>query len=170
MGYIRKADYIAKFGEGAWEKVLEKQRVKDHKRYDSDPEKARKKRREYYKNNTEKTLETNKVYANSKVGRATKLRLNYMRNDKENSRPGFNLPREWIIDHIFTSSCIYCGDSDWKHLGCDRIDNSLPHTTDNCVCACGICNVERHIQNMTVEEFVEYRNNNPREIDIKKVS
>lgn len=71
------------------------------------------------------------------------------------------------MENIFTSKCIYCGDDNWEHLGCDRKDNSKPHTSDNIVCACGICNAERS-DNYTVEEFIQYRKLHPRSIDIPK--
>lgn len=76
-----------------------------------------------------------------------------------------NVTYIWIMENIFTSSCFYCGDSDWEHLGCDRIDNTKPHTPDNCVCACGICNIERN-DRCTVEEFKQYRETHPRGISL----
>ena len=144
----------------------EKQHERDHKRYRDNPEKEKQRRREYYTNNKEKTLETNHRYSKSKEGRATKLCLNYLRDDNNMGREGFNLERNWVVDHIFNSSCIYCDDSNWKHLGCDRIDNDLPHTPDNVVCSCGICNIERAIKKMSVEEFIEYRKEHPRDVPI----
>lgn len=95
--------------------------------------------------------------------RANKLYHNYKRNDSFYNREGFDLSREWIVGKIFNSPCIYCGDTNWRHLGCDRIDNSKPHTPENCVCSCGICNIERQGKNMSVEEFIEYRKTNPRD-------
>jgi len=68
-----------------------------------------------------------------------------------------NVDGPWIEENIFATKCIYCGDGRWEHLGCDRIDNSKPHTADNVVCSCGICNVEREGRKMSVAEFVEYR-------------
>ena len=68
-----------------------------------------------------------------------------------------------MIENIFKSSCVYCGDTNWEHLGCDRINNNLPHTTDNVICACGLCNVERQFNRMSVEEFIEYRKTHPRD-------
>lgn len=71
-----------------------------------------------------------------------------------------NVSGDWIMENIFASSCVYCGDSDWEHLGCDRIDNTKPHTPDNCICACRMCNVARK-DNYTVAEFKEYRKLRP---------
>src|SRR5690606_33775894 len=93
--------------------------------------------------------------------RACRLVYNYNFADQ---RSGYdtkdNVTYIWIMENIFTSSCVYCGDSDWEHLGCDRIDNSKPHTPENCVCACGICNIERS-DRCTVEEFKQYRETHP---------
>ena len=50
---------------------------------------------------------------------------------------------EWIVEHIFTEPCHYCGKTDYHELGCDRIDNALPHTPDNVVPCCAECNKKR---------------------------
>ena len=75
-----------------------------------------------------------------------------------------NITGSWLYEKFCNSSCIYCGDSDWRHLGADRIDNNKPHTPDNVVCSCGICNAER-AHRYTVEEFIEYRKTHPRNIE-----
>ena len=61
---------------------------------------------------------------------------------------------KWIVDNIFTNECIYCGESDWHKLGCDRKDNSKPHTKDNVVCCCTRCNKLRS-NKFTVDEMKE---------------
>ena len=121
------------------------------------------------KDNIDKQREYNRKYFKSQIGRATRLVKNYKRNDTNAGREACTLTRGWIIEHIFNSSCVYCGDSDWTHLGADRIDNSLPHTPENCVCSCGVCNVDRQLAMMSVDEFKKYRADNPRCCDMKKV-
>lgn len=117
-------------------------------------ENHREERREYQKNYMRDRRQTKK-------GRAASLLSTYNSRDKEKNLPADqNIDAKWIIENIFTSKCIYCGDDDWKHLGADRIDNSKPHTPDNVVCACGICNIERS-DKYTVEEFKEYRQTHP---------
>lgn len=112
--------------------------------------------------------EKGKEYRKTKNGRAAYLKSAYNAWDKKRDlNTSSNITQQWIIDNIFNSSCIYCGDSDWTHLGADRIDNSKPHTPENCVCACGICNTERS-DRFTVEEFKEYRKLHPRKIDTEK--
>lgn len=114
--------------------------------------------------------EREKIYRNSFNGRAVELAKGYRKQDKIN---GFdienNIDTKWVIDNIFSSKCIYCGDSDWHHLGADRIDNKVPHIPDNVVCACKVCNCERQCRELSVEGFIEYRKTHLRECDqIKK--
>ena len=47
---------------------------------------------------------------------------------------------EWIIKNIFSRPCAHCGETDWRKLGCNRLDNSKPHTMDNCEPCCLKCN------------------------------
>ena len=79
--------------------------------------------------------------------RAKRLLADYKIDDKNKNRQ-FNLTFDWIMSNIFGGqSCVYCGETSWNLLGCDRIDNNKGHTTDNCVCSCGKCNVKRKKQN-----------------------
>lgn len=101
--------------------------------------------------------------------RANSIKTRY--NDCDKFR-GFdisnNITSKWIVENIFSGQkCVYCGDQDWTHLGCDRIDNTKPHTPDNVVCSCGLCNIERG-DNYTVEDFKQYRSLHPRACDIPK--
>lgn len=41
---------------------------------------------------------------------------------------------------ICSKGCAYCGEKDMLKLGLDRIDNTKPHTKENCVCSCWLCN------------------------------
>lgn len=181
--YIKKKDYIALHGEEAWAEFNKKQNAA-HKRYlDSHKEKvaewrsnyksrAANNQKEYRERHKDELKDKNKEwcsnYYHTYSGRSRNLIHKYTQSDIEENRGDCTLTPEWVIDNIFTSSCVYCGDSEWEHLGCDRIDNSKPHTPENCICACGICNIDRQLQEMSVEEFKEYRKNNPRKCDIKK--
>jgi hypothetical protein len=53
------------------------------------------------------------------------------------------LTPEWIVENIFSKPCHYCGKEGWELIGCDRIDNSKPHTPDNVVPCCWECNKKR---------------------------
>lgn len=120
------------------------------------------------KQKPEQAKRYNHTYTSTKNGRASRLYFNYQRNDTEYNRGDCTITKDWIVERIFGSSCVYCGDSDWKHLGCDRIVNDKPHTPENCICACGICNIERQLKSMSVEEFIEYRKTHPRDCDKNK--
>ena len=124
---------------------------------------------EYRKQNKEKLTTKNSNYHKTKQGRAVVLNNRYKGEDKKR---GFdtsnNISSKWIVENIFSGqACIYCGDQDWTHLGCDRIDNFKPHTADNVVCSCGLCNIEKN-DNYSVEEFKKYRSLHPRACDIPK--
>lgn len=75
--------------------------------------------------------------------------VNTYKFDCENELDG-----KWIMDNILPSGCIYCGETDWHKLGCDRIDNTKPHTKDNVVCCCKRCNTLRS-NKFTVDEMKE---------------
>lgn len=115
------------------------------------------------KENKEKMARYNQEYYQTIPGMAARRRSHYLADDKEK---GFDTTQtvtvEWIAENILTASCIYCHDTEPYHLGCDRIDESKGHTPDNVVCACPVCNWERSLQKMSVEEFVEYRKTHPR--------
>lgn len=182
-----KARFIELHGEEAWEIEKEKRRTRGKKWEDNNRDKKnakaaiyrennkeaiKERQKTFYENHPDKKSQYGKKYSDThqeqikeyhkkhketKEKRASSLRYQYKRRDKVNNREGFNLTQKWILDNIFAAKCIYCGDSDWHHLGCDRINDEKPHTPDNCVCACALCNVERFYKGMSVDEFVEYR-------------
>ena len=128
--------------------------------------------REYYNEHKEELnahhREFMKGYRKTKEGLALIRIANYRKEDKKYERGECTLTQDWFIENIFEKACVYCGDSNFEHLGADRIDNTNPHTPDNCVCACGICNVERQLKGMDVEGFKHYRLHNPRFIDLQE--
>jgi hypothetical protein len=68
--------------------------------------------------------------------RASYLYSAYKREDIKYGRIGVELPSnyitpQWIIDNIFTKPCAHCGKEGWDVIGCNRLDNSKPHTKDN---------------------------------------
>ena len=96
------------------------------------------------KNNQEKCRESSKkhmkkIYA-TPIGRATYLLNSYKRNDKKYNRGEGDLTAEWIVEHIFSQPCAHCGKVSWDVIGCNRLDNSLPHTMDNVEPCCNHCN------------------------------
>ena len=88
--------------------------------------------------------EYDKRYRSTKKGRAQNLVCRYRQSDKMYGRDECLITAQWIIDNIFNGqTCVYCGETDWHKLGCDRIDNTKPHTPDNVVCSCGKCNIKK---------------------------
>lgn len=98
----------------------------------------------WYENNKEKKLEYQKQYKKTPMGRANNLISAYKKNDKKYNRGECTLTAKWIVENIFSKPCYYCGETDWHKLGCDRINNNLPHTTDNVVSCCHRCNCKKH--------------------------
>ena len=101
-------------------------------------------KKQWYAKNREKVLEQQKEYKkeyqNTPMGRASNLLNQYNRNDKKYNRGEGNLTAKWIVDNIFSKQCTHCGESDWRKIGCNRIDNSKPHTMDNVEPCCKECN------------------------------
>lgn len=118
----------------------------------------------YYQNHREKyseyRTEYGKQYYQTQYGRAAHLLYAYRQMD-ELKGVETDLTPEWVIENIFKSKCYYCEEADWTKLGTDRIDNTKGHTMDNCICACGKCNVERG-DRYSVEEFKRYKQIRPK--------
>lgn len=113
--------------------------------------------KKYYQDNKKKILERQvkhrkeyrdkwneylKKFHSTKEGRASYLISRHKQEDKKRNRGNCDLTMPWFVRNIFTK-CIYCGETDWKKLGCDRINNDLPHTIENVVPACWDCNRKR---------------------------
>lgn len=98
---------------------------------------------EWYQRNKEKKAAYDAKYRLTPKGRAKMLIDSYRREDKKYNRGECTLTPEWIVEHIFSQPCHYCGETDWHELGCDRIDNSLPHTPENVVPCCWECNAKK---------------------------
>lgn len=124
----------------------------DKKRYCNKREEILKQKKEYYQAHKEEILKQNKEYLSTMTGRAQNILTSYRCDDVFYNRGECTLTKDWIVENIFNSSCVYCGESDWRKLGCDRIDNTKAHTPDNVVCACMHCNAQR-AKKYTVEEF-----------------
>jgi len=133
MSKLKKAEYITLYGEKAWREEVKKR---------SDANKRWRVKNENWCDKEKKSA-YQAVYRQTQSGRAGRLVQHYRNKDKKYNRGECTITRNWIVDKVFTSSCVYCGETDWTKLGCDRIDNNLPHTPENCVCSCYKCNIER---------------------------
>lgn len=81
-----------------------------------------------------------KEYAKTPIGRALYLLSRYKRSDKFYNRGIGDLSAKWIVENIFSKPCAHCGKEGWKVIGCNRLDNSKPHTKDNVEPCCKECN------------------------------
>lgn len=79
-------------------------------------------------------------YLKTKKGRANNLLCAYRASDKKYNRGKGDLTSQWIVDNIFSKPCAHCGETDWRKIGCNRLDNSKPHTMDNVEPCCKKCN------------------------------
>lgn len=104
-------------------------------------EELREKQRLYYEKNAPKIIErTSNYFKNTPMGRACRLVNNYNWMDKKANRGKGDLTPKWVVENIFTKPCAHCGKEGWQVIGCNRIDNSLPHTKDNVEPCCESCN------------------------------
>ncbi|MBO7732700.1 MAG: hypothetical protein J6S67_09115 [Methanobrevibacter sp.] len=142
-------NYAKQHYEENKEEILEKAK----QRYEENKEEILEKAKQRYQDNKEQKTMYNKQYYQTPIGMAHCKVNNYSRLDKKHNRGECTITPEWMIDNIFNGHCIYCGKSDWAELGCDRIDNSKPHTPDNVVPCCGECNTKRG--NKSYEEFLK---------------
>lgn len=74
--------------------------------------------------------------------KASKMISSYKAKDGKNGFEVCDIDIDWMIEHIITKPCHYCGDT--HRVGCDRIDNSRGHTKDNVVPCCIECNTAKN--------------------------
>lgn len=96
-------------------------------------EKIKEYNKEYYK-------EYMKQYNKTPIGRALYLSNSYNQADKKANRGKGDITAQWIVENIFSQPCAHCGKEGWNVIGCNRLDNSLPHTKDNVEPCCFECN------------------------------
>lgn len=108
-----------------------------HQWYAKNKEKILEKRKNYYQ--THKSERSN-YYKNTPYGRALYLIGAYKKEDRNHSRGECDLTAQWVIDNIFSKPCAHCGKEGWRIIGCNRLDNSKPHTMDNVEPCCVECN------------------------------
>lgn len=96
-------------------------------------------KRWYWKNREEK-IQRLKEYYKTPNGRASMLLCAYNKRDKKYNRGKGDLTAKWISENILTKPCAHCGKKGWQVIGCNRINNDLPHTKDNVEPCCFECN------------------------------
>lgn len=139
--------------------MTEKERIYFKKYREEHEEELRLKAREYYLKNKTKCIEKvkkwaeenpekhkelsnkkSKKYQSTPIGRARHILTAYNTSDRNANRGEGDLTAEWIVTNIFSQPCVHCGETDWRKLGCNRLDNSKPHTMDNVEPCCRKCN------------------------------
>lgn len=129
------------------EKILEQkqQYYKDNKEQVLEQQKQYRKdnteqMKQYRKDNAERIREYRKQYNKTPIGRALYLIGSYNQSDKKYNRGKGDLTAKWIVENIFSKPCAHCGKTGWDIIGCNRLDNSKPHTMDNVEPCCFECN------------------------------
>ena len=139
------------------ERHLDEERESNKRYRQENPDKERERHKRWQAENPEKVREKNKRWSekNPEKWRAANLISTYRQRDKNANRGECTLTTEWVMENIFTKPCHYCGKEGWDVIGCDRIDNSRPHTPDNVVPCCAECNKKR--SSKSYEEFYDSR-------------
>ena len=94
----------------------------------------------HYNNHKEMVLEKHKEWLQTPNGRASGLLNAYNHKDIAQGREKGDLTVQWIVENIFSKPCAHCGKTGWQVIGCNRLDNSKPHTKDNVEPCCFDCN------------------------------
>lgn len=144
-----RKEYNKQYYQDNREKILEqhKQYNKDNAEkikqyYQDNAERIKEQKKQYNKDNAERLKEYRKQYYQTPIGRASHLLGTYNRSDKKANRGQGDLTSEWIVERIFSQPCAHCGKEGWDVIGCNRLDNSLPHTMDNVEPCCFECNIK----------------------------
>lgn len=160
---MKKQEYIDKYGEEWYLAYLERNKIyrlnhkkeiakQQHEKWERDKEKLKEYYKKYRIENAEKIKEKAK---NNPISRANNLISGYNQDDRDYNRGKGDLTSEWIIENIFKNPiCHYCGKKlDWKTIGVDRKDSSLPHTKENCVPCCIHCNSKK--RSIPYDEYIK---------------
>lgn len=116
--------------------------------YNENKEKRSDDYKKWREDNKEHDKERHRQYLNTPMGRAVALCSKYRAEDKKHNRGEGDLTPEWIVENIFTKSCAHCGKTGWKVIGCNRLDNSKPHTVDNVEPCCKECNSKEYTKSL----------------------
>lgn len=137
-----KKKYMKEWYAKNREQVLAKKREK----YNANKDYYLAKVKSYQDKNKDKRSDYMKCRYNTLRGRALSILNNCKKDDKKAGRSKGDLTVEWIEEQL-QKGCTYkdqCGVTDWRLIGLNRKDNSLPHTKDNCEPCCWECNNRLH--------------------------
>ena len=130
------------------EEILEDAKENSKEYYATHKEEKQEYSKQYREIHKKEIKEKAKIY--NQKNREKVLLKNYKKSDK---KKGFvcDLTEEWLKENITSKPCIYDGET--ENIGCDRIDNNLGHTKENCVPCCYVCNTARNVH-FTHEEML----------------
>ena len=114
--------------------------TKNRERYQKQRENILKNATQYREKHRNELKIKSKEYRETEYGRAYTLLRAYNKADERHHRGKGDLTVKWIVENIFTKPCAHCGKTGWKVIGCNRLDNSKPHTVDNVEPCCWECN------------------------------
>ena len=149
------------------QKNIEKIKLYRKEYYKKNKKRINNKSKQYYSDNKEKCkdsvkkwVEKNKEklsvyrykYLKTIMGRATNLLRKYKQSDKKAKRGNCTITAKWIVKNIFSKPCAHCGKIGWDIIGCNRLDNSKPHTEDNVEPCCFECNAKLRGQDIIKEQ------------------
>ena len=97
-------------------------------------------KKEYHLKHREERNRNGREYRKTPNGRASCLINGYNQADKKLGRGKGDLTISWVVENIFSKPCAHCGETDWHKIGCNRLDNTKPHTKDNVEPCCAKCN------------------------------
>lgn len=100
-----------------------------------------------------KNYKKHREWLNTPKGRASTLLNAYNRKDKKNGRGKGDLTSNWIVENILFKPCAHCGKEGWEIIGCNRIDNTKPHTKDNVEPCCKECNDHLNIKELEKQVY-----------------
>ena len=108
----------------------------------------------------ERQLENVKKWQKTPYGRANHLLNSYRQSDRKANRGECTLTTEWIVENIFSKPCVHCGKVGWDIIGCNRVDDTKPHTKDNVEPCCFECNRKcnyKHRKQQTIQRKKGFR-------------
>lgn len=121
-------------------KNREKQNEATHRWYLKNKERVAAYSKARYEAKKEAIQKQKLEYMSTPNGRASRLIATYNISDSVNNRGKGDLTAQWVVENIFSKPCAHCGKTGWEVIGCNRLDNSKPHTMDNVEPCCKECN------------------------------
>lgn len=128
------------------EERKERRKITQKKYYEKNKEKLILYYQTHYRENKEAHQERvnnyRKNWCYKPIGRACSLLSAYNQADMLYNRGKGDLTAKWIVENIFSKPCAHCGKEGWKIIGCNRLDNTKPHSKDNVEPCCRDCNLK----------------------------